>query len=148
LQLLRQKLEPDPSAKWRSHWVCFSRDLHRNTEAPQGRTFSNYPKLLESLSNAGVLIVDPGQHDIRQMQLLVAGAKGFVGIHGAGLFNALLGEEGAKIIEIRPACGCWRDLELTCKVAKLDWTAVMCDPDISNPEQSVIPIATVLDLIG
>ncbi|WP_315859645.1 WcbI family polysaccharide biosynthesis putative acetyltransferase [Cyanobium sp. ATX 6F1] len=147
LQSLRKRLAPDPAALWRDHWVCFSRDLGVATEAPQGRFFSNYPQLIEQLSNAGVLIIDPGRHDIRQLQVLVAGARGFVGIHGAGLFNALLGQESARVVEIRPACGCWRALELTCKAAGLDWRNVGCETDPTDPERSIIPIDKVLALL-
>jgi hypothetical protein len=144
LSLLRQKLAPDPAALWRGHWVCFSRDLAAATEAPQGRHFSNYPQLLEQLSNAGVLILDPGCHGIRELQVLVAGARGFVGIHGAGLYNALLGPAEARVVEIRPACGCWRCLELLTLAAGLDWQPISCQPDPSHPGRSVIPIEAVL----
>lgn len=144
LQLLRRKLAPDPAALWRGHWLCFSRNLAAPTEAPQGRSFSNYPELLERLSNAGVLVVDPGRHGIRELQLLVAGARGFVGIHGAGLYNALLGPVGAKVVEIRPACGCWRCLELLALAAGFDWQPIQSDPDPSQPGRSRIPIEAVL----
>ncbi len=147
LEWLRRKLAPEANSLWRGHWLCFSRDLHLPTEAPQGRIFSNYAQLLERLSNAGVLIVDPGRHTIGQLQLLVAAARGFIGIHGAGLYNALLGEEGARVIEIRPACGCWRTVELFSQVAGLRWSGVACTPDPNAPERSVIPIDAVLSLI-
>ena len=144
---LAQRLAPDPAALWRGHWLCFSRDLAVATEAPQGRTFSNHAQLLEQLSNAGVLIIDPGRHDIRQLQLLVAAARGFVGIHGAGLFNALLGPAGARVLEIRPACGCWRTVEFLCRAAGLDWQPIACERDPLDPERSVIPIDAVLALL-
>jgi capsular polysaccharide biosynthesis protein len=145
LQLLRQALAPDPAAVWRGHWLCFSRDLTAPTDAPQGRTFSNYPELLEQLSNAGVLVIDPGLFTSRQLQLLVAEARGFVGIHGAGLMNALLGTPGARLVEIQPACGCWRMLELLGRTAGLDCRVVRCTSDRSRPELSVIPIEAVLE---
>ena len=147
LKLLRSRLAPDTAAMMRDHWVCFSRDLHAHTETPQGRVFSNYPQLIERLSNAGVVIVDPGHYDIRQLQLLVAGARGFVGIHGAGMFNALLSGTGARVVEIRPACGVWRTVELTCLAAGLDWQHIVCAVDPDEPERSVIPIDSVMDLI-
>ena len=145
LALLREALRPDPAAAWRGHWLCFSRDLAAPTEAPQGRLFSNYPQLLEQLSNAGVLVVDPGRHDIRQLQALVAEARGFVGIHGAGLMNALLARPGARCIEIRPAAGCWRMLELLARMAGLDWQGISCAADPERPGHSRIPIEAVLD---
>lgn len=146
--LLRTALQPDPDAVWRDHWLCFSRDLAAATEAPQGRVFSNYPQLLEQLSNAGVLVIDPGRHDIRQLQLLVAEARGFVGIHGAGLMNALLGRTGAQMIEIRPAGGCWRMVELLARIAGLTWQGVNCEGDPHKPGASVIPIEQVLEMIS
>jgi hypothetical protein len=147
LHWLRQRLAPDPAALWRGHWLCFSRDLAVATEAPQGRTFSNHAQLLEQLSNAGVLIIDPGRHDIRQLQLLVAAARGFVGIHGAGLFNALLGPAGARVLEIRPACGCSRTVEFLCRSVGLDWQPIACERDPLDSERSVIPIDAVLALL-
>ncbi len=147
LQLLRNALRPNPTAIWQGQWIFFSRDLAAATEAPQGRQFSNYPQLLEALSNRGVVVIDPGFHDIRQLQVLVAEAKGFVGIHGAGLFNGLLGRPGARLIEIRPACGCWRSLELLSLSAGHDWRLVACEADADKPGQSVIPIKAVLGLL-
>jgi hypothetical protein len=145
LHLLRGALQPDAAAVWRGHWLCFSRDLLAPTEAPQGRVFSNYPELLERLSNAGVLVIDPGRHDIRALQMLVAQARGFVGIHGAGLMNALLARPGAQLIEIRPAGGCWRMLELLARTAGLAWQGVSCEPDPHDSGTSVIPIEQVLE---
>lgn len=147
IQLLRSALRPDPGAAWRGHWLCFSRDLAAPTEMPQGRWFSNYPQLLEQLSNAGVVVVDPGRYDIRQLQLLVAEARGFVGIHGAGLINGLLGPPGARLVEILPACGCWRMLELLGVSVGMDWQVVRCSADPVQPERSVIPIEAVLALL-
>lgn len=148
VEWLRDALEPDPVSVWRNHWVCFSRDLHAPTEAPQGRQFSNYRELLERLSNAGVLVIDPGQYNIRQLQLVVAEARGFIGIHGAGLINGILARPGAQVIEIMPATGCWRMLELLGCKAGLKWHAVMSANDTAQPGSSVIPIESVLHLIS
>ena len=148
LALLREALQPDAAGVWRGHWLCFSRDLAAPTEAPQGRVFSNYPELLVRLSNAGVLVIDPGRHDIRALQVLVAQARGFVGIHGAGLMNALLARPGAQLIEIRPAAGCWRMLELLARTAGLAWQGVSCAPDPQDPGTSVIPIEAILERIA
>ena len=96
LQLLREALSPDPAAAWRGHWLCFSRDLVEPCEAPQGRIFSNYPQLLEQLSNAGVMVIDPGLFSSHPLQVSVSEVRGFVDIHGTGLMKGLLGPEGAR----------------------------------------------------
>jgi hypothetical protein len=149
LELLRGALHP-PSAGvvLQDHWICFSRDLAAPTEAPQGRQFSNYPQLLERLSNHGVLILDPGRHDIRALQGLIRRARGFVGIHGAGLANAFLAREGARMIEIRPHRGAWRMLELLGRAAGLDWQVVDASADPEDPGRSVIPIQAVLERLA
>lgn len=148
LELLREALSPDPAFVWRGHWLCFSRDLGKPCEVPQGRIFSNYPQLLEQLSNAGVLVIDPGLFSSQQLQLLIAEARGFVGIHGAGLMNALLGAQGARLVEIQPASGCWRMLELLGLTAGLDCRIVRCTSDPTMPSRSVIPIEAVLDQLN
>ena len=146
VQLLRGELH-QPSALFtlQDHWICFSRDLAAPTEATQGRHFSNYSELLERLSNHGVLILDPGRFDIRDIHGLISRARGFVGIHGAGLANAFLASEGAEMIEIRPHGGAWLMLELLGRAAGLDWQVVDSASDPLDLSRSVIPIQEVLD---
>jgi capsular polysaccharide biosynthesis protein len=92
-------------------WIYFSRNLATPTEVPHGRDFSNHAELLGQLSNHGVLILDPGHHDIRALHGLIIQARGFIGIHGAGLANALLAPEGTPVIEILPHGGPWLMLD-------------------------------------
>jgi hypothetical protein len=149
LELLREELpQPSPSAALQDHWICFSRDLAAPTEAPQGRHFSNYPELLERLSNHGVLILDPGRQDIRALHGLISRARGFMGIHGAGLANAFLAREGARMIEIRPHGGAWLMLELLGRAAGLDWQVVDATANPEDPGRSVIPIQAVLESLA
>ncbi|KEF42665.1 MAG: hypothetical protein ER33_05220 [Cyanobium sp. CACIAM 14] len=149
LELLRGALQqPSAEVALQDHWICFSRDLAAPTEAPQGRHFSNYPDLLERLSNHGVLILDPGRHDIRALNGLIGRARGFVGIHGAGLANAFLASQGARMIEIRPQGGAWLMLELLGRAAGLDWQVVDSSADPGDPGRSVIPIQAVLDRLA
>jgi hypothetical protein len=149
LELLRGALhQPSPPFALQDHWICFSRDLAAPTEAPQGRQFSNYPELLERLSNRGVLILDPGRHDIRALHGLISRARGFVGIHGAGLANAFLAPEGTRMLEIRPHGGAWLMLELLGRAAGLDWQVLDGRPDPEDPSRSVIPIQAVLDRLA
>lgn len=148
LALLREALAlPEPAAVFRHHWVCFCRDLAAPTEAPQGRYFSNYPQLLEQLSNHGVLLLDPGRHHIQALQSLMQQARGFVGIHGAGLANAFLAPEGCRVIEIRPHGGAWEMLELLGRAAGLDWRVSTARTDPADPLRSVIEVAEVLQLM-
>lgn len=146
--LLRDGLAlPDHATGFRQHWVCFCRDLEAATEAPQSRHFSNYPQLLEQLSNRGVLLLDPGRHDIRVLHSLLQHARGFVGIHGAGLANAFLAPPGCRMIEIRPHAGAWQMLELLGRAAGLDWRVSTAAQDPTDPEWSVIAIEEVLQLM-
>jgi capsular polysaccharide biosynthesis protein len=75
-------------------------------------------------------------------------SRGFVGIHGAGLMNALLARTGARMIEIRPAGGCWRMVELLARIAGLTWQGVSCEGDPHQPGASLIPIEQVLEMIS
>ena len=128
-------------------WICFSRDLHRATEAQQGRTYTNYPHLLEALSNHGVIVLDPGQFPIDQLYSLLRHARGFVGIHGAALANALLASPGRRVVEIRSYTGVSCNLELLGKAAGLDWRCIATPRAPDGSARGVIPIDTVLSLI-
>lgn len=146
VDLLRRELhQPTPPFALQDHWIYFSRDLAAPTEVPHGRDFSNHAELLEQLSNHGVLILDPGHHDIRALHGLISRARGFVGIHGAGLANALLAPEGTPVIEIRPHGGAWLMLELAGRSAGLDWQVLDCPADPVVPGRSVLPIQALLD---
>jgi hypothetical protein len=148
VDLLRRALhQPSPPFVLQDHWIYFSRNLAAPTEVPQGRDFSNHAELLEQLSNHGVLIVDPGFHDIRALHGLISRARGFVGIHGAGLANALLAPEGTPVIEIRPHGGTWMILELAGRSAGLDWQVLNCPADPAVPGRSVLPIKALLERI-
>lgn len=128
-------------------WICFSRNLNQSTEAPQGRRYTNYPQLLETLSNQGVIVLDPGCFTITDLYRLIRKAKGFVGIHGAGLANTLLGSEGARVVEIRTYCGVNPSLELMGRTAGLDWRCVDTPRAADGSERGVIPIESIMALI-
>lgn len=128
-------------------WICFSRNLHRATEAQQGRRYTNYPELLEGLSNSGVIVLDPGQFSIQQLYELLRSARGFVGIHGAALANALLGPQGARVVEIRSHSGVSCNLELLGKAAGLDWRCLDTPQAADGSDRGVIPIELILALI-
>ncbi len=146
VDLLRRELhQPTPPFALQDHWIYFSRNLAAPTEVPHGRDFSNHAELLEQLSNHGVLILDPGFHDIRALHGLISRARGCVGIHGAGLANALLAPEGTPVIEIRPHGGAWLMLELAGRSAGLDWQVVDCAADPAVPGRSVLPIQDLLE---
>ena len=129
-------------------WICFSRDLHRPTEAQQGRRYTNYPDLLERLSNHGVIVLDPGRFPIQQLYGLLRSARGFVGIHGAALANALLATPGRRVVEIRSYSGVSCNLELLGKAAGLDWRCFDTPRAADGRAQGVIPIDTILSLIS
>jgi hypothetical protein len=149
LALLRQRL-PEAAAPAVSEgaWVYFWRDLDAPTEAPQGRVFSNHAAFLEALARHGVLILDPGRFEIGALQALVRRCRGMLGIHGAGLANALLAEPGTPVIELRPACGVWRMLEFLGTAAQLNWQVVRCEPSGEGAASSTIPIERVLALLN
>jgi hypothetical protein len=132
----------------RGSWICFSRDLHRPTEAPQGRQYTNYPELLEALSNRGVIVLDPGLFSIFDLYPLIRSARGFIGIHGAGLANTFLASGGSRVVEIRTCFGVSRVLELLGKAADLDWRTIDTPPAPDGGDRSVIPIDKVLDLLA
>lgn len=150
LSLLRQSLEKrcNQHVGFAGHWICFSRNLHIATQAPQGRRYTNYPQLLETLSNNGVIVLDPGCFSILDLYGLINRARGFVGIHGAGLANALLASEGARVVEIRTPCGVNPSLELMGRTTGLDWHPVATPSASDGSERGVIPIETVMDLIS
>ena len=149
LGLLRQGLEKQGRGNGgiEGAWICFSRDLNQVTEAPQGRQFTNYPEMLEILSNHGVIVLDPGHFSIPDLYGLISHARGFVGIHGAGLANALLASEGSRVVEIRTYCGVNASLELMGRAARLDWCCVDTPQAEDGSERGVIPIDTVMELI-
>jgi hypothetical protein len=149
LALLREALDPQgfSASGLEGAWICFSRNLHRATEARQGRTYTNYPELLETLSNNGVIVLDPGHFPIDRLYSLIRHARGFIGIHGAALANALLATEGARVVEIRSYCGVSCNLELLGKAAGLDWRCIDTPQPDDGSERGVIPIDTIMSLI-
>lgn len=128
-------------------WICFSRDLHQSTEASQGRHFTNYPELLETLSNRGVIVLDPGRFAITDIVSLIRSARGFIGIHGAGLANTLLANQGSRVVEIRSYCGVSPGLEVMGKAAGLDWHFINSPRAPDGSDRGVIPIEAVMALI-
>lgn len=149
LALLRDALDPhsDACSGLEGAWICFSRDLHRATEAQQGRRYTNYPELLETLSNNGVIVLDPGHVPIDRLYSLIRHARGFIGIHGAALANALLAAAGTRVVEIRSYSGVSCNLELLGKAAGLDWRCVDTPRAADGSERGVIPIASIMALI-
>ena len=150
LTVLRQAFEAEGAASsmgLRDHWLCLHRDLRAPTEAPQGRFFSNHAELLERLASAGVLVVDPGHHDIGALYPLLRGARGFVGIHGAGLANSFLAPAGARVIEIRPQGGTWGMLELLGRATGKAWQVSRAAADPADPASSVVDIEAVIEAI-
>lgn len=151
LELLRQQLDalaPATPEALSGHWLCLHRDLQAPTEAPQGRFFSNYQLLLERLASAGVLVIDPGCHDVRHLYGLLRGARGIVGIHGAGLANSYLVPGSCKVIEIRPHTGTWGMLELMGRAINLHWTVCRSSPDPGDHDRSVLPVDTILEQVS
>ena len=145
LSQLHAALEPlAPAAGFAGRWICFTRDLHAATVAPQGRRFTNYPQLLEALSNAGAILLDPGRHAITDLYPLLRQARGFIGIHGAGLTNVYFGPPGSRVIEIRSFCGNSLSLELLGKAFGLDWRSLDATVSPDDPSQGWIDIDRVL----
>jgi hypothetical protein len=144
LALLRATLaagaEPALAA---GRWIPFSRDRGAATEAPQGRVYGNHGASLEALASHGVLLLDHGRFAIDALQAQVRRARGLLGIHGAGLANALLAEPGTPVIELRPAGG----LEFLGAAAQLNWQVLRCDANGDTAGSSRIPIERVLALL-
>ncbi|MFO8238120.1 MAG: glycosyltransferase family 61 protein, partial [Prochlorococcaceae cyanobacterium] len=150
LEVLRAALEahtPSNPIGLRDHWLCLHRNLRLPTEAPQGRFFSNHAQLLERLADAGVLVIDPGNHDIRALYPLLRGARGFVGIHGAGLANTFLAPAGSRVIEIRPHGGTWGMLELLGRASGMAWSVSRGDADPVDPAHSLVDVDALLEQI-
>lgn len=149
LTQLHEVLQPlAPASGFAGHWICLTRDLHATTVAPQGRRFTNYPQLLEALSNAGVILFDPGRHAITDLYPLLRQARGFIGIHGAGLTNAYFGQPGSRVIEIRSFCGNSLSLELLGKALGLDWCSLDTSVSPDDPSQGWIDVDRVLALMA
>jgi len=145
LSQLHAALEPlAPTSGFAGRWICLTRDLHAATVAPQGRHFTNYPQLLEALSNAGAILLEPGHHAMTELYPLLSQARGFVGIHGAGLSNTYFGPPGSRVIEIRSFCGNSLSLELLGKAFGLDWRSLVATVSPDDSSQGWIDIDRVL----
>lgn len=90
-------------------------------ELAQGRFFNNMPDVLKNFADAGYLILEPGKLHQSDLLRLLSGADVVVGVHGAGLANAIFAKNQSTICEIYDANGTWRSLEALFKTLNFDF---------------------------
>ena len=138
-------LERQIRSEFRGRWIYLSRNMEVLTQPPRGRNFTNHGALLEALTNRGVIVLDPACFAITALASLLSQARGFIGIHGAGLANTYLAAVNTPVIEIRPWKGSWRMVEFLGRCLHLDWHVSFSIE--AGTDMSLIDIAGVCALI-
>ena len=122
--------------------------VHR--QLARSRRAANFAELEAALNDRGIAVVDPASMAPRDQFAMFAGAELVVGVHGAGLTNALFMQPGGALVEILPQMVATRAYADLADAASLDYryqVAAAADVGFLDPAETYLDLAQRPDVV-